>query len=141
MRPAGFLATNKLSDVPGFTAQSGQGVPGADLQCNQTLIPGKCALSNTYDAIIVCVRTPDCQAVVHYFNGTDGCSDPVTLLVHNGLSQTTSFMSPKVATLSRLDFSELVRDARAAGAQWGAVGRARRGQACVGSWALEAGAA
>lgn len=67
--PAGFPIRYELSDMPGFTAQAGQGVPGADIQCAQSLIPGKCALGSLTDAVITCITNPDCQAVVHYFNG------------------------------------------------------------------------
>ena len=49
-----------------------QGVPGADLQCNQSVIPGKCALNSVLDAVVLCIRTPDCEAVVHYPNGAVG---------------------------------------------------------------------
>ncbi|KAL4419965.1 hypothetical protein ABPG75_007063 [Micractinium tetrahymenae] len=103
----GFPICYELNDVPGFTAQAGQGVPGADIVCEQSLIPGKCALASTADAIITCVRTPDCLAVVHYVNGTDGCSEPVSLLVHDALTQSGAFMSPSVATLSRIDAGSL----------------------------------
>lgn len=40
--------------------------------------------------------------------GVDGCGEPVSLLVHNGLTQSGAFVSPKVATLSRVDFNSLV---------------------------------
>ncbi|KAI7842434.1 hypothetical protein COHA_004073 [Chlorella ohadii] len=104
---AGFPVRERLVDLPGFTAQAGQGVPGADLQCNQTVIPGKCAVSSVLDAVILCTRVPGCEAIVHYPNGTDGCSDPVSLLVHDGLTQSGAFVSPKVDTLSRVDSNEL----------------------------------
>jgi hypothetical protein len=82
-------------------------VPGADLQCNQTAIPGKCAVNSVLDAVVLCTHTQDCEAVVHYPNGTDGCSEPVALLVHDGLTQSGAFMSPKVDTLSRVDSNSL----------------------------------
>ncbi|PRW45625.1 hypothetical protein C2E21_6054 [Chlorella sorokiniana] len=104
---AGFPVRERLVVLPGFTAQAGQGVPGADLQCNQTVIPGKCAINSVLDAVVLCTRVQDCEAVVHYPNGTDGCSEPVTLLVHDGLTQSGAFMSPKVDTLSRVDSNSL----------------------------------
>lgn len=50
-----------------------------------------------YPAALVCLAA-----------GTDGCSEPVSLLVSDGLSQSTAFVSPKVATLSRVNFNSLV---------------------------------
>lgn len=69
--PAGFPIRYELSDVPGFAAQAGQGVPGADIACPQSLVPGKCALGSIPDAVVTCAGMPECQAIVHYFDG--GC--------------------------------------------------------------------
>ncbi|PSC73227.1 serine threonine-kinase [Micractinium conductrix] len=104
---AGFPVRYELNDLPGFTAQAGQGVPGADITCPQSLLPGKCAVNDTTDVVVLCIRTPECAAVVHYFRGLDGCSQPVSLLVHDSLTQSGAFVSPTVATLSRIDTGSL----------------------------------
>lgn len=50
--------------------------------------------------------------------GTDGCSEPISLLVRDALTQRGAFMSPFVATLSRVNAWSLVSAAPLGSALW-----------------------
>lgn len=98
--PAGFPVRYELNDLPGFTAQAGQGVPGADITCPQSLLPGKCAVNDTTDVVVLCIRTPECAAVVHYFRGALGRRRRVVLAgVAGGAARARREGGPRAARL------------------------------------------
>lgn len=67
--PAGFPLRSELQDSGTFETHSGRGVLGGDLECNGTLVPGRCAVAGVTQAAILCGTWPDCDAAVHYSEG------------------------------------------------------------------------
>lgn len=55
--------------LPGFTELAGQGIAGSDMECPGSLLPGKCALNSTLDAVTLCLEFPACRALVVLLNG------------------------------------------------------------------------
>lgn len=69
--PSGFPTTSAYGEqVFKFTELQGQGIEGADLSCAPSIVPGKCALSNVDEAMMVCHAMGGlCKAVTIYFHG------------------------------------------------------------------------
>ncbi|KAL4431038.1 hypothetical protein ABPG75_006294 [Micractinium tetrahymenae] len=100
---SGFPLREAPQAVLGFTEVPGQGIAGADFSCPMSVLPGKCAYKKLLDAATMCVDALQCTAVVWFFNGTDGCSDPVAVLKSDGLSPDNTFVTPGVSTLQQVD--------------------------------------
>ena len=49
---------------PGYVARPGQDIVGYDFECPGSVLPGMCALPSGLGGVLVCSRTPQCQAVV-----------------------------------------------------------------------------
>lgn len=44
--------------------------PGmGDLQCSQSVLPGRCAIRSLQEAMAACLGMPACRTIVHYYNG------------------------------------------------------------------------
>ncbi|PSC73546.1 Serine threonine-kinase CTR1 [Micractinium conductrix] len=100
----GFPARQAPQAVSGFTEEPGHGIIGADFSCPLSVLPGKCAYRRLLDAATMCVdAVNECRAVVWYFNGTDGCSEPVGVLKHDGLAPLNTYVAPGVTTLQQAE--------------------------------------
>lgn len=71
---AGFPVLLPEVLVTGFSLVAGQGIAGGDHGCPGSLLPGKCAVRSTEEALLLCLATPACRAVTVLLNG--GC-EPV----------------------------------------------------------------
>lgn len=67
---------DELLDAGTFEVRPGQGLLGGDLECNETLVPGRCAVASVSRAAILCGTQPDCDTVVYHAAGALlwGCS-------------------------------------------------------------------
>lgn len=99
---AGFPVRDELLDAGTFEVRPGQGLLGGDLECNETLVPGRCAVASVSRAAILCGTRPDCDTVVYHAAGLDGCSAPLFVLLSSRRSG-SGFLAPTVATLTKLD--------------------------------------
>lgn len=100
---SGFPLREAPQAVLGFTEVQGQAIAGADFPCPMSVLPDKCAYRKLLDAATMCVDALQCTAVVWFFNGTDGCSEPVAVLKSEGLSPDNTFVAPRVTTLQQVD--------------------------------------
>ena len=62
------LPAQLLTD-PGFTNTPAQGVAGADIRCEGSVIPGRCAFALVPHATLACTHIPDCRSVTVYTTG------------------------------------------------------------------------
>ncbi|PRW39194.1 serine threonine- kinase [Chlorella sorokiniana] len=101
---AGFPMRYDVQDGGRFEVQPGRGLVGGDLTCNGTLVPGMCAVAEYRQVSILCGNWSDCDAIVHYYAGLDGCSSPLFVLKSSRLAS-SGYLAPSVATLTKLDQS------------------------------------
>ena len=105
-RPAGFpIRTRVLPALPGYVVRQAQGVVGGDFPCNQSIVPGICAFSAAINAGAACSNSlaDQCNSVMVYENGTDGCSSQVAVLKTANLAPSNSFMAPTTYVLEKVD--------------------------------------
>lgn len=60
---------SELLDAGTFETYPGRGMQGGDLECNDSLVAGKCALGSISWAAVTCGIWPDCDTVVYYASG------------------------------------------------------------------------
>jgi hypothetical protein len=99
---AGFPVRNELQDAGTFEVHPGRGLLGGDLVCNESLVAGQCILASLSQTAITCGIWPDCDVVVYYSAGLDGCSAPMFRLMSTRLSS-GGFLGPFTSTLTKLD--------------------------------------
>jgi hypothetical protein len=78
-----------------------QVLDGGDFDCPGSVLPGRCAFDSVLSAVSICSGMARCRSVLHYHNGTDGCSDPVAVLVTSWPTDTNSYVAPTVDTLTK----------------------------------------
>ncbi|KAL4452701.1 hypothetical protein ABPG75_008363 [Micractinium tetrahymenae] len=72
-RTAGFPVRYQAPQTPGFAALQAEGVAGSDMQCDGSVLPGRCAFASVDAAVQACSGLPDCSSVVIYFLGKAVC--------------------------------------------------------------------
>lgn len=104
VRPAPSLTSffNLALPLPSNpTAPGAQILEGGDFICPGTVIPDRCAFKDVLDAINICSSMATCRSVVHYHNGTSGCSDPVAVLTTAWPTGNNSYVAPTADVLTK----------------------------------------
>ncbi|KAL4452702.1 hypothetical protein ABPG75_008364 [Micractinium tetrahymenae] len=101
-RTAGFPVRYQAPQTPGFVARQAEGVAGNDMQCDGSVLPGRCAFASVDAAVQTCSTAADCDSVVIYYRGLDGCSNLTAVLLATDVSSSAAaFVSPTVASLTK----------------------------------------
>jgi hypothetical protein len=105
----GFAVQAPPIRPPGYIARPGQEIVGFDFACPGSVLDDMCALPSGLGAVLVCERLAECQAVVVYPQGLDGCSSELGVLKKSRATTTNARMAPRALLLELAEPVKLVR--------------------------------